>query len=595
MELPSFKFQFDDPSNQPDDKAIGLRHDGRPIYPDGSVGPIVKRVYQNFEAVISNEIASAPLGLEGLVLWSGSESRMHGHPIRTGVTDIESLKTAALPEEKHERLLLASEFYETDDYLGSILDLKRDFSCLGFTLAYSMGKREEARMLQMEEDKLEEELIKSLVVEADIEEYLNLVSQEWMLPSVIADLFLRLFITDSFILYWRVAEGTRPDHATLPGVWQILSFDPRDCEWENDQGQDRLWYTIPKHMQKKIRDAHRTDSDQQKRAERIKALLDEGIPQEWLDAVMDGKPTIELKKDEGHNWIIHTNGPEQNGLVNPSMYRIFLFLEARRALRDGDFSTSYMMKHFIQHVTIGESAGATGFNANTRSTWATPKEIETFHEIMRQGVRTSRLVTNHTVKINYVFPPKDMFDDAKYKKPELAILHWSHMLEVMITGGGTTNSSGFLGVKSLSAHITFSRDRVSEAVTKFFRIFRGKKSVTSIPDKYYVTATFDQNALKEPAQVLKELQWFVDVNAMSPETALRETGRDANRVLLEKRRAKISQKKMGLYDQIIIRSSQVSSGNIAPSDSMTSQGGRPPNASTTPNEETRTQPATATG
>lgn len=443
-------------------------------------------------------------------------------------------------------------------------------------------------MLNMTDGELEDEDNKQMEVQATIEDYLKILSEDWSLTSVVSDLFLRMFICDSFILYWCTDnEQQREGKETLPKVRQIMSMNPKDCVWENDQGQNVLWYTIPTHTYNRIREVFSVKWRNQIE-EKIKELLDEGIPMDWIEAVKYGSRMVVLDKRDGHNWIIYTKGPEQEGLSMPSMYKIFLFLEARRALKDGDFTTSYMMKHFIQHVTMGEASSSGSGMQNSRSTWATPNEITTMHEVMRQGVRSSRLVTNHTVEIKYVFPPKEMFDGSKYSKSESSILYWSHMIEVMLTGGGTTNSSGFLGVKSLSAHLAFSRDRVQEALTKFFRILRKEKSVQEMPDMYYITCSFDQNALKEPAQILKELTLFLDTNSMSPETALRETGRDSNRVLLEKRRAKIAQTKSGLYDPIIIRASQFSSGKI---DSLLdNKGGRPANPETTQNEDTRTQP-----
>lgn len=537
----------------------------------------------------TNDFASAPLDIAGFSVWSGREMHLGTMPIRTGVTDLESLRLSVLPARKEDRLEMASAYYDSDDFLGGILDLKKDFALLGFTLAFSMSRSEEARIMMMDEAALENEMLDSLVEQAGLDDLLEDITLEWNLASVVADLFLRLFITDSFILYWRKESGTRPGKETLPGVWQIMSLNPRHCIWYNDQGQDELNYRLPRPLLERIREAVNQWSAPRKK-ELIDQLLAEGIPASWIEAVAKGSEVVPLRRDEGFDWIVHTNGPEQEGLAWPTMYRIFLYLESRRALRDGDFTTSYMMKHFIQHVTLGETNSSTGFQANQRTTWAQPNEIEAMHDIIIQGVRASRLVTNHTVKINYVFPPKEMFDGAKYKKPEDMILHWSHMQQVMLTGGGTTNSSGYLGVKSLGAHLSSARERVVEVMKKFFRKLKKDKLIQSVPDKYIITCSFDQNALKEQRQIVDELKFFIDINSMSPETAIRETGRDSARVLLDKRRANIIHRKTGQYAPIVLRASQSSQSQ---DDLTDDKGGRPPNDSTTPNEDTRTQPAVA--
>ncbi len=96
-------------------------------------------------------------------------------------------------------------------------------------------------MLNMTDGELEDEDNKQMEVQATIEDYLKILSEDWSLTSVVSDLFLRMFICDSFILYWCTDnEQQREGKETLPKVRQIMSMNPKDCVWENDQGQNVL-------------------------------------------------------------------------------------------------------------------------------------------------------------------------------------------------------------------------------------------------------------------------------------------------------------------------------------------------------------------
>lgn len=525
--------------------------------------------------------ANTPSGYSSTYLTS--ELSLGGHvDVRFASGDLEKMLQSVLPRKKSDRFIKASAYSDSDDFLKGVLRIKKKFTAKGFTLNFAQTAEALAAGGDESDTKLK--------TQARIKDTLRTVALERNLYGVVKELINNWYTYDSMILYWRVDEEVEKEQPvndqtvypvkSLPRIRQIIALNPRDCEWCNDQFQDVLQWKLPIELYRRIEKAVRAPSSEE-RKRLMEPLVAEGIPDEWFMAVKAGKRYVDLDRRKGHNWIVRTDGPEQEGLASPSMFTIFLFLEMRRALRDGDFIAANMMKHFIQHVTMGESI-TSGPMAGSQNNWPTEPEIENMHNIFKECVKAARLITNHTVNIKYVFPPKEMFDTGKYDKAEAMVMHWSDMPMVLLSGGGTTNSSGFIGLQRTITSIADCREEINQVFQLFFAHPSVRESLEdAIPEDYYVGAQFDTNVLKEPRQLLEEIQFFVSNHFMGAETALAEIGRDPNKVRMEKQQD-LTYKEAGLYEPL----------SSAPPSLVKDEGGRPPNSDTTQNQDTRRQPAT---
>lgn len=520
-----------------------------------------------------------------------------------GNGDLELLLRSALPVERGKRLDRAWNFAESDDFLSGGLQLKRKFTTSGFTLGCSQSSEQQV----LNQDKLDDDKAKKAMIleQAKLKDTLRKLMLEWNFYGIAKDLATQWYALDSMILYWRVQpeaeklglsetaegdivineneDGVSPVNSTIPGICQVGVLNPKDCEWVNDSGQNILLYRLPQKIILRIRAIARLRTQEEKTAA-IRKLVMTGFSIQWIKQVLKGSNYVTLDPADGHNWLIRTNGPPLEGLRCPTMYTIFLYLEMRRCLRDGDFSTAYMMKHFIQHVTLGESIDS-GPMAGSQNNWPTQPEIEAMHGIMKEAVKCARLITNHTVKVSYVFPPEDMFKTGKYAKAEDAIMHWLGMPVVLLKGEGGTNSSGYIGVRRTVSDIADCREEINQIFQLFFDHPSVREAMAqTLPESYHINALFNENVLKEPAQLLKEIEFFYDHHVIGPETALAETNRDPNRIRMDKQRDMSLNEQTDIYEPV----------SVAPPIGMgkATDGGRPPNAGTTQNEETRTQPGT---
>lgn len=542
---------------------------------------------------------------------------------RMGNASLDHLQTSALPKSKEDRIKRAFSWYEEDDFLGPLVDLKQKFCVMGFDLRATQENNSElAAMLKGLESKnpipppddptelkpakkivnMTPEDRKSLLEQAKFQAYLNKVKRKWNLRWVIKDMIRDWIVSDSMILYWRIddkvsrgksAEDSVPPEpdskeSLIPGLVDLCALDPRECEWINIGGVDVLKYHIPADIKLKIKAALDEVRRLQSQLPIQRLMEEESIPMRWIQAVKDGKDWVILSNEDGDYWIVKTDGRKQHGLSWPSMYKIFLFLENRKAVKEGDFATAFMMKHFILHVTAGESIQA-GNLAGLQNNWATPSDIDAIFLKIIEATKTARMVTNHTVKFNFVFPPKEMWDVAKYEKAEMAILLWIGVTLVVATGEGGTNSSGYIGTKQIVASMSDTRSEVNSTITEFFDHPSIKSRLESVPEGVIVSAAFDENALKEGRQLLDEIKTLLKEGYIDPRTTLKELGRDPDSIRVNKLQSQFENERTGVYAPLN-HTEQMPFGQGFEDQDAGGPEGRPAKPGTTRDADTRNQP-----
>ena len=529
-----------------------------------------------------------------------------GVRVQPSAGTIDSIRNSAVPKKKVDQIRKAQLWLEEDELLERLIGTKIDFTSIGFNLRckppegqslerlLSSGNSEEEEEESEESsnsiDSLSEEEKAELLAAIKFQQNLNLITQKWDFTGLVEDLLRDWFATDSMILYWKVekANGTTLDSdastpndgALLPNVVNICALNPADVDWDNSLGIETMRVRIPVALKKKIEFAIE-QVKKKKNPNAIEELKKGGVEQKWIDAVKGKKDFVLLRNEDGEYWIVKTKARKQHGLASPSMKNIFLPLETRKFLSEGDFATAFMMKHFIFHVKAGESIQQ-GPMAGSRKNWASKTDTDQLLGIVSKTSKSSRIATNHTVKFEFVFPPEEMFGDKKYLKVELRMFTWAGVTISVMQGSGEGQKAGtgFIGIKRMIANMVKARGAISWLLSEFFDDQSVKQGLNT-PEGCMVTASFDENVLTEPRQLLDEVKFLVQEGIEDVRTAARELGRDPDAMKLGKQYTQAENEESKVWEPIVKKPGQMSDQEQG--------GGRPPNDETTPNEETRTQ------
>jgi hypothetical protein len=488
----------------------------------------------------------------------------------------------SFPRLRRKQLERVDYWIAQDDLLTSLLQVKVDFTVMGMALRPKMAKK----ISTGNSDATKTQSI------------LDRILLKWDFVKIAEDLLMDWYSKDTMILYWKIKkevlageqdEGIAVDERSkeqlLPGVLEICSLNPAECDWQNSFGQDILRYKIPEALRMQIVNATNKSGEDKKAA--LQALINSGVELKYIEAVLKGEQWVTLNREDGDNWLIITRARKRHGIARPSMCNIFMPLEIRKAVSEGDFATSFLMKHFILHVKTGESI-TQGPLAGQRLNWAKEPDINKLNDLLKNTAKSSRVVSNHTVVFDFIFPPKEMWDGAKYENAENRILNFVGLSRVLMSGQGGTNAGGFIGIKRMTASMWSARRKIYLILFNFFDDPEIRK-IVGLEDDVDVNAIFDENALKEPRQLLQEVQFLVEDGILDPAIALSELGRDPDTNRVSKLASIEENKKSKLWEPIYTKGGRDRTGQNRKRQQAP---GRPANDGTTPGEETRTQSAT---
>lgn len=459
--------------------------------------------------------------------------------------------------------------------------------------------------------KIPDELKKDALAHVEFQRTLNLIARKWEFYDLVCQLIWDWYVTDSCILYWHVdiegsddsgkvssdseiPENPRSKEVLIPGLRNLTALDSTEVDWDNSLGRNILKISVPSTIVEKIQKVFGATAKKVDPTLLAAFVRDEGIPEKFVTAVIEGDGMVELKEEEGDYWLIKTRNRKYHGLAIPSMYNIFLSLETRKMLTEGDFAAADMMKHFIQHVTIGESIDS-GALAGQRTNWAKKGDTENLFKAIAGVNKASRMVTNHTVKFNFIFPPKDMFDGTKFEKSEKNIYNWGGVNVILYTGEGGTYGGAFIGVRRTLAQAVNAREIVGWLVTEFFDHPSIRERV-GVPDETEVVAQFDATILKEPRQLLDELKFMVTEGLIDPRSTVKELNRDPDGIRRKKLESHAENEVTSAWEPVYIKGAKGGGAAVAKpnppkgsrSKKQDSQG-RPANDSSVVDEESRNQ------
>jgi hypothetical protein len=532
-----------------------------------------------------------------------------GIELRKMLSTLDIQPNNVVPKAKLESIKAAFWWYKEDDLLGGLIDMKADFGSLGMTLSckpVSNTLLEQTHNVNPDDLALEQ---------ATFQRTLDQICREKDIGNLIWTLMRDFFVCQSMILYWKVpgktdkiepvasdgtgkeskAKAVNPNEQLIPGLIEIAAIDPQDVDWDNSLGADNLQVAIPEAVIKRIQTVNNiTESGVKK--QKLSELVNDGIPTKYIDAVTQGKSMVSLDREDGDNWIIKARQRRHHGLADPSMYSIYKYLAVRRILGDADFAISSRMKHFIFHATRGESVPS-GPLAGQRTTWATAKEIMELLDIIVSPTRMASVVTDHTVKFNFVLPPNDALSEERYASCDNKIYNWSGVSIVLYTGGGGKYASGYIGIKRLLAQLITVRKMIDELVIQFFGHITISTAMSK-PEYLDVGVTFDTNVLKEPSQILDELKILLAEGIGDPQMALAETGRDVSAYRRSKQESIRENETSQVWQKIGQLANDAANGTANGAGDVKKEVGRPANSGTVTSDATKNQdpvPSTNSG
>lgn len=380
------------------------------------------------------------------------------------------------------------------DLIQSLIETKIDFYAAGFSIEIKPpNKQNKAAM----EERIDEAI----------------ASHE--LSKIAEELVFDISATDNAILHWKV-DGGKIDY--------VMTLSPARVDYKNSLGVETLSVELEKET---IALIYAALADKKKLAE-----LKETFPQKYIDAVRTGKRYVELKNEHGEYWIVRTRARRFGGLAKPSMFSIFDDILLRQLLIGGDWAVAYFIRRIIEQVKAGEKAPA-GHHGNLKQLYPKKEDIDKLREQFKQIGDALRIFTDHTVDIEYKFPDPKVFDPQKYEKVEERILRWGGVIDVLMTGKGEGFSQGHLGARRFIAQGKRTRQTIGEMFSAFL-LHPSVSGALKIPKGSKAQVSWDEQNLKDPKQVLDELESGWDRGLIDNQTFIERVGLNFEQVKARK-------------------------------------------------------------
>jgi hypothetical protein len=526
-----------------------------------------------------------------------------GRKVPSAISLIDKIQNSFQPDSLEDSLSHSYAWYDKDDLLGDLIDIKTDFIVNGMN--FFVYKDESDHILDLlsklddeSTDESKKEYLKTVSELAELKEKFERIALQFEIKDVFKSLARDFIITNNFILYWRTTFGGGDSQevdadvnlsqfgSETSGLIDINALKVTDIQWDNTLGKDELSSRIPQELAARIEIALGQE-DGSMRTKMIESLLREGVPEKYIKAVDDGDEFVLLDKDDGDNWKVFTTERKHYGLAKPAMSKIFVPLATRLMNTEGEFGASVMMKHFIFHIKCGESIES-GPNAGSTKNWATPEEVEYYADQFKGVNKTKVIATNHTVEFSFIHPPIELFSPEKFKNSDNRILNFIGISNSILSGEGGNYGSGYVAIKRLISNVIEIRRMLTDAFNTMASSEDFRNAI-DLPEGYSVGIGFSELTLKEQRQVLDEIKALLSDEIMPPDMALTELGRNPHQAREGKIKAMIENLVLELWEKRN-NGEQTSDNNEEGNQGDTdSSPGRPANEDTVVNEETRNQ------
>lgn len=253
----------------------------------------------------------------------------------------------------------------------------------------------------------------------------------------------------------------------------------------------------------------------------IKKGNTDGVDPRWVEvcsgAGLRGRGEITFSEQQGEFVYVLNRKGHRDKLVDPEMSRSFPQIEIRKLKWDGEFSVDFHIKNIIHQIIIDKSKGNTNPFATIVQS-ATQAQLDKVRD-QYKGDDSKAFLEVTTPEVDHKFhapDPSKVTPAERFTKVDEVIERNFGFSKILTTGEGGTYSGGYIFTKQLIA-----------------RVSRWRKIVASFWEDLYdtlssegITVSFDPNALKEAAQVLKEEEFLLSSGVVSPQTIADRHGLD---------------------------------------------------------------------
>ena len=422
-----------------------------------------------------------------------------------------ALLDSAFPTGLKEQLKQARDYATGDnDLIESIVSTQRDFYAAGFNVTVAPpNKNYKGTMSERLKAVLETGRLLS-----SPDENRRRPGPTCPLSNVVDELVFDDCATSNSVLHWKV-DGHN--------LVYVTTLAPHTVHYEIGAGYERLLVELSAATRNRINAAAA-----QGRKDDLKAF-----PAKYVQAAQRGDQYVELTHRDGEYWIVRSRGKMYDGLCPPTMRSIYRDLVLRGLIVGGDWAVAYCMKRLIEMVKSGEKVPP-GYPGSLRDLYPSKEDIADLKKQFSKIGDAIRIYGNHTLSIEYAFPDPKVMGGEKFEKVEERILRWGGIPDVMLTGRGEGYSQGALGARRFVANGKKVRERIGAMVVEFL-LHPSMQQVVGIPTGSVVTVRWDEQNLKDPAQVLREITAGWDRGILDQRTFLESLGFDYETVKQRKR------------------------------------------------------------
>jgi len=346
-------------------------------------------------------------------------------------------------------------------------------------------------------------------------------AKKWNLKKIQKELHDDLLTSDNAVLVWK-ANGPRSKKI------QFVMRLPTEQVKLIEVNQQEFLYVM---LDKKTFEEYETIIRQKELHDPL--LIDEikKLPKEWFEYARLGKP-LPLSKKDGYHFSVKRKyaGKEDNGLCAPSMMSIFTDALIIRYLELAEFTTAFNLKNLILHIRHGETVSEAGIvNRQFRTN---RKKLSALRLKMNNLEKGMRFYTDHTVQLDYVFPPLELFKKERYESVFFRVINiWGGMPNALFAGDSKTSvGSAFVSMKRPQIEGDANREIISEMITEFLA-FAENKDESKVP-----TINYDNDALRDDRVKLDIFKFLKQFGGMDYETIQRAFGFDPDQILAGQKR-----------------------------------------------------------
>jgi len=349
---------------------------------------------------------------------------------------------------------------------------------------------------------------------AKVNHELDQLNKQHALHQLVEEMISDWELYDNVVVQWKIGVT-----GEAPGLHYVTTLEPyRIKGFQGGWGQKEIKLELTADFIAMVMTALGVNKTPERTIAKLKA---DGVPEKYVKAVFSQTP-VTLKNEDGEYWIIRANGPKYKGFAKPALHTIELDIKLRQFLLGGDFSVAFFFKRLIEIIHHGEGCQSGPLAGKRGATWTQNDDIAKLAAQFELPAETLRIITDHTLKIVYSQPPTDSLGGEKYDPVEKRILRWGDIPDIIMTGEGGTYAGGFIGVKKLVAKGVRTRRIVGEILVEF--LSHPTVRPADLKDKDEIDVLFDQQNLKEPQQLLDEVNAAYDRGALSVTTYQEQLG-----------------------------------------------------------------------